>query len=258
VHSGCCAVRFRLEIMKVLSVSGILRGLVLLVCVVAGVGSVGDAQTAQLDEQVVIRGIDAAVKARLDATLGYTVTEHYRVFRGGDETNPEAEMTVKTTYRKESGKEYAIKSRSGSEAIQKFVLDSILENEKHINEPGVREGSWMTSDNYAMKLKPGGTQRMDGRECYVLQVTPKHTGPGLIEGTLWVDAGDESIVRVEGTTAKNVSIFTGASQVMRQYVKVEGFSEATHARATTGSFLFGTTVITIDYSDYEMKIRATK
>jgi hypothetical protein len=45
---------------------------------------------------------------------------------------------------------------------------------------------------------------------------------------------------------------------MRQYVKVEGFSEATHARATTGSFLFGTTVITIDYSDYEMKIRATK
>jgi hypothetical protein len=108
--------------MKVLSVSGILRGLVLLVCVVAGVGSVGDAQTAQLDEQVVIRGIDAAVKARLDATLGYTVTEHYRVFRGGDETNPAAEMTVKTTYRKESGKEYAIKSRSVRRRFRSLFL----------------------------------------------------------------------------------------------------------------------------------------
>ena len=244
--------------MKVELVSGILRGVVLLVCVVTGFSSVAEAQTTPLGEQAVIRGVDAAVKARLDATLSYTVTEHYRVFRGGDETHAAAEMTVKTTYRKESGKEYAIQSRSGSEAIQKFVLDSILENEKHINEPGVREGSWMTSDNYSMKLKPGGPQQMDGRECYVLQVTPKHTGPGLIEGTLWVDAGDESIVRVEGTTAKNVSIFAGASQVMRQYVKVEGFSEATHAHATTGSFLFGTTVITIDYSDYEMKIRATK
>jgi outer membrane lipoprotein-sorting protein len=244
--------------MKVKSVLGTLWGVVLLVSVVAGFGWVAKAQTAPLDEQAVIRGVDAAVKARLDAILSYKATEHYRVFRGGDEAHPAAEMTVRTTYQKESGKEYAIVSRSGSAAIQKFVLDSILENEKHINEPGVREGAWMTSDNYVMKLKPGGTQQMDGRECYVLQVTPKHPGPSLIEGTLWVDAGDQSIVKIEGATSKSVSIFAGASQVMRQYAKVEGFSEATHAHAVTGSFLFGPTVITIDYSDYEMKIRATK
>ena len=180
------------------------------------------------------------------------------MFRCGDETHTAAETTVKTTYKKESGKEYAIQSRSGSEAIQKFVLDSILENEKHINEPGVREGSWMTSDNYAMKLKPGGLQQVDGRDCYVLTVTPKHAGPGLIEGTIWVDGGDESIVKVEGTTAKSVSIFAGASHVMRQYAKFSGFSEATHARAVTGSVPFGETVITIDYSGYELKIRDAK
>jgi hypothetical protein len=211
-----------------------------------------------MDEQAIVHGIDTAVKARLDATLGYTVIEHYQVFRGGDEVHPAAEMSVKTTYVKETGKEYAIQSRTGSESIQKFVLDSILDSEKHINEPGVREGSWMTSDNYAMKLKPGGVEHVDGKDCYVLSVTPRQKGPGLIEGTLWVDAGDESIVRVEGETTKNVSIFTGTTKVMRQYAKVEGFSEATHARAETGSFLFGTTIVTIDYSGYEMRIRATK
>ena len=244
--------------MRIGAIWHFLRGVVLLVGVLAGLGCTAFAQAPPLDEQAVIRGVDAAVKARFDATLSYTVTEHYQVFRGGDETHTAAETTVKTTYKKESGKEYAIQSRSGSEAIQKFVLDSILENEKHINEPGVREGSWMTSDNYAMKLKPGGLQQVDGRDCYVLTVTPKHAGPGLIEGTIWVDGGDESIVKVEGTTAKSVSIFAGASHVMRQYAKFSGFSEATHARAVTGSVPFGETVITIDYSGYELKIRDAK
>lgn len=244
--------------MKVKGFSAARCGVWLLLWILVTVGCTAYGQAPQPDEGAIIRGIDAAVKARLDSLLSYTDTEHYRVFRGGDETNPAAEMTVKTTYRKESGKEYAILSRSGSGAIQKFVLDSILENEKHINEPGVREGSWMTSANYVMKLKPGGPQQMDGRECYVLSVTPRLKGPSMVDGTLWVDVGDESIVRIEGTMSKSVSIFTGATQVMRQYANVDGFSEATHARAATGSFLFGETVITIDYSGYEMKIRATK
>ena len=244
--------------MRVAAFGNTFRDLALLVWVAAGCGLCVPAQTAPMDEQAVIRGVDTAVKARFNATLSYTVTEHYQVFRGGDETHAAADLMVKTTYKKESGKEYAIQSRSGSETIQKFVLDSILENEKHINEPGVREGSWMTSDNYAMKLKPGGPQPVDGRDCYELTVTPKHAGPGLIEGTIWVDAGDQSIVKAEGTTAKSVSIFAGASHVMRQYAKVSGFSEAAHARAETGSFLFGETVITIDYSGYELKLRDAK
>jgi len=258
MYSGCYRLRFKLKLMRVIAIGRVLRSAALLVCILAELGFAANAQTAPLDEQAIIRGIDAAVKARLDGTLSYTVTEHYQVYRGGDETHPAAEMTVKTTYEKESGKEYAILSRSGSDAIQKFVLNSILENEKYINEPGVREGSWMTSDNYLMKLKAANPQKVDGRDCYALSVTPKHSGPGLIEGTVWVDAGDQSITKVEGTTAKSVSIFTGATQVMRQYAKFSGFSEAINARATTSSFLFGQTVITIDYSGYELNIRATK
>jgi hypothetical protein len=46
--------------------------------------------------------------------------------------------------------------------------------------------------------------------------------------------------------------------MMRQYTNVNGFAMATHARATSSSFLFGQTVITIDYRDYEFQLRATK
>src|ERR1700721_185365 len=210
----------------------------------------------QLDEAAVIGGVDATVKARQDGIAAYTVTEHYRVFRNNEENHPAAEMTVKTDYQHDTGKNYTILAESGSDVLRKVVLHSILDNEKRINQPGVREGSWLISANYEMKLKPGGPQRVSGRDCYVLSIKPRHKAPNLIVGTLWVDTRDESIVRIEGTASKSFSVFTGPTQVMRQYDTVGGFAEATHARATSSSFLFGPTVVTIDYSDYHIQTRS--
>jgi hypothetical protein len=72
-----------------------------------------------------------------------------------------AEMTVKTVYKKETGKSYTILSQSGSEIIRRLVLGTVLDNEKRLNLPGNREGAWLTSANYEMKLKPGGIQLLD-------------------------------------------------------------------------------------------------
>jgi hypothetical protein len=216
------------------------------------------AQASQPDEASIIRGVDAAVKARVDAIASYTVTEHYSVYRNNDETHPAAEMTVKTTYRQESGKSYEILSETGSALLQKMVLHSILDEEKRINEPGNREASWITSANYEMKLKPGGPQPLDGRTCYAIAINPKVKAHNLIVGTLWVDSKDETIVRLEGTASKSVSVFTGPAQVMRQYISIDGFGEATHARAVSNSTLFGQTVVTIDYRDYSIQLRAVR
>jgi hypothetical protein len=210
------------------------------------------------DESSVIHGVDAAVKTRLDAIEGYTVTERYAVFRNNDETHPVAEMTVKTVYQRETGKSYTILSHSGSEVIRKFVLNSILENEKRINQPGNREASWITSVNYEMKLQPGGIQRIDGRDCFALSINPRQKAPNLIQGTLWVDAKDNSIVQIRGTASKSPSLLTGPAQVMRQYAQVGGFAEATHARAASNSTLFGQTIVTIDYRDYKIQLVAAK
>jgi hypothetical protein len=109
-----------------------------------------------------------------------------------------------------------------------------------------------------MKLKPGGPERVNGRDCFVLSITPRQKAPNLIAGTLWVDTKDESIVQIKGTASKRISVFTGPTQLMRQYTMVDGFAEATHARAVSSSFLFGQTVVTIDYSGYEIEIRATR
>jgi hypothetical protein len=76
----------------------------------------------------------------------------------------------------------------------------------------------------------------------------------MIEGTLWADAADGSIVRLEGTATQSPSIFTGAAQVMRQYVEVNGFAMATQARAVSDSFLLGRTTVTVDYRNYQIEL----
>ena len=124
----------------------------------------------------------------IENVLGFTDIEHYAVYRGSDETHPVAEMTVKDTYKKGVGKTYTILSQSGSGIVMRFGLKPLLENEKSINKPGNVEKSWFTSANYEMKLKPGGRQRLNGRDCYVLDITPNGRLPILIDGTLWVDA----------------------------------------------------------------------
>ena len=212
----------------------------------------------QPDPASVIAQIDAAVKARIDHIESYTVTEHYAVYRGNDETHPAAEMTVQTVYLQGSGKSYTILSESGSEFIRNHVLRTLLDNEKTINLPGTVEHSWFTSANYEMQLKPGGIQLLDGRECLALAIHPKHKATNMIEGTLMVDAKDGSIVQIVGTATQSASIFTGAAQVMRHYVNVNGFPMATQARAISDSFLLGRTTVTIDYQDYKIQLRPAR
>jgi hypothetical protein len=209
------------------------------------------------DNASVVRMVDAAVKARIDNVAGYTVTEHYAVFRSNDEIHPAAEMIVRTTYERNSGKSYMIVSQSGSAVMRNLVLNTILDNEKQMNRPGIRESAWITSANYEMKLERIGTEPLDGRECLLLTLIPKRKAPYLFEGTLWVDSKDGSIVQLQGTASKNSSMVTGPTQVVRQYANIGGFSEATHVRAVSNSSMFGETIVKIDYQDYQIQLRPT-
>ena len=77
----------------------------------------------------------------------------------------------------------------------------------------------------------------------------------MIDGTLWVDANDGSIVEIEGVASKSPSPFAGTTHMMRQYTNIEGFPMAMHARAESKSVLFGRTVVLIDYTDYHLHVQ---
>jgi len=212
------------------------------------------ARAQESGEAQVIRSIDAAVHARAEAVEGYLVVEHFSAFRNNDEEHPAAEMKVKAIYRKSTGKTDIVLSETGSEVLRKMVLHELLNNEKHIAEPANREAASITSANYEMKLRPGGVQRLDGRDCYVLDISPKHAASNMIDGTLWVDAKDGSVIQVQGVESKSVSVFTGPTQILRQYAIVNGFAMVAHSRAVANGKLSGRTVIKIDYQDYGVQV----
>ncbi len=233
-----------------------IRAIVAMLLLTASGVAAATAQTP--DQAAIIRQIDAAVATRVDNIQGFTDIEHYAVYRGGDETHPVAEMTVRDTYKKGVGKEYTVLSQSGLGMILRFGLKPLIDNEKTINLPGNWEKSWFTSANYDMKLKPGGVQKLNGRDCYVFAIAPKGAAPNLIIGTLWADARDGSLVQIDGAASKSPSAFAGTTHMMRQYTNVNGFAMAVHARAASTSMLFGQTVVTIDYSNYQLQLRASK
>jgi hypothetical protein len=214
--------------------------------------------TQEHDPGAVIQLLDAAVAARFENILSFTDVEHYAVYRGGDETHPAAEMTVRDTYKKGVGKAYTVLSESGSSILLHFGLKPLLDNEQTINQPGNVEKSWFNSANYNMKLNSTAVQKLSARDCYALDINPKEQAPNLIIGTILVDAQDGTLVQIDGVASKNPSAFSGTTHMMRQYSNIDGYSMAIHARAESDSPFFGHTVVTIDYSDYKLEIAARK
>jgi hypothetical protein len=163
-------------------------------------------------------------------------------------------MIVRTTYVRETGKSYEVLSETGSQLLRNMVFSPLLENEKRINLPENRDASYFVSANYEMHLKPGGPRQINGRACYALTIHPHQKAPNLVEGTIWVDARDYSIVRIEGHGSKSASLFVDPTVMTRDYQPVDGFAMATHAKAVTESDLVGPTIVTIDYTDYKIRL----
>ena len=208
------------------------------------------------DLATVIHGVDGSVKNRIDRLAGYTVTEHYAVFRGKDESHPAAEMLVKTTYRKETGKSYEIVSQSGSSIWRNEVLGTLLDNEKRMSQPGNVETALINSTNYEMTLDANAREQFNGRDCLVIDITPRHSSQYLFKGKIWVDAQDFAIIQLKGTASKSAFFLASAANVTRQYDKMSGLPMATHAQAISGSSLLGQTIVKIDYTNYQLDVIA--
>jgi hypothetical protein len=65
-------------------------------------------------------------------------------------------------------------------------------------------------------------------------------------------------VQIDGVATDSASILSGAAHMMRQYININGFSMATHARAESDSSLIGRSVVTIDYSNYQLQLKPAK
>lgn len=209
-------------------------------------------QAPSLPDAEIIQRIDAAVHARTTGVAAYTVQELYSIYRNG-ETTPSAQVTVRTNYTRAAGKEYTPISQTGSALMRNVVVDKVLGNEKEMAKAANRESVAITSTNYEMRPEPGIVQ-FNGKPCVIVNLKARRKISYLFNGKGWFDANDFTLVHIEGNPAASPSFFAGQTGGIRDYAKVEGFSMAQHAEMRSHSFLFGDTLMKIDYSNYQIQL----
>jgi hypothetical protein len=210
-----------------------------------------DAVSLAESPDTVITHVEAAIRARFEHIAKYVVREHYAVYRyGAAETA--AEQTVAVTYQKSTGITYTTVSKAGSSMWLSRAIEPALESEREVNDATTRHQVMLTADNYEFEVAPA-RESVNGRDCFVLDLKPRRKSPYLLNGKAWVDAKTYLLVRIRGTQSRSSSFWAGSPLITRDFAHINGFAMVVHEEIEAHTFLFGQTVIKIDYDGYDIQ-----
>ena len=192
------------------------------------------ARMAQMDRQ------------RLQSLDRYTGIMHYVLNNQRFKTH--AEMTVWVAYGSGGKKQFQVVSESGSEWVRKYVFRRLMRVEQENAQGAAHQETRITPDNYNFRLI--GMETTNGRPCYLLDATPRTKNKYLFRGRVWVDAEDAAVARIEGSPARNPSLWTASVHFVHQYKKVGSYWLAASNISQTEVRIFGPTELKVEYSDY--------
>jgi hypothetical protein len=182
---------------------------------------------------------------------GYTGVRRYVLENKNH--HKEAYMLVRMIQQKDGSKTFEVVSSSGWSGARKHVFPKLLEAETEASRPGNPEDSRVTPQNYSFSMRR--VDEIEGRKAYVIGSTPRKEKKYLMRGTIWVDAEDFAIVRMEGEPAKNPSFWIKSVQFAHKYEKHGPFWLAASDTSISDARLFGPTELRIDYFDYVLNER---
>ena len=162
-----------------------------------------------------------------------------------------ARMEAKASYNAPGTKEFTVISESGSSLLRKHVLHRLLESEQEAASDAANRAAVMLSTaNYRFSLL--GCESGDSRPLYVMRVEPLRETKFLYRGTIWIDAQDFAVTRIEAEPAKNPSFWTVRSQIHHQYQKIGEFYLPALNQTVTDVRFGGKAVLTIQYLNYKL------
>ena len=163
--------------------------------------------------------------------------------------NKRAEMLVNVKCDPDGTKHFEVVSEEGWNSANKHVLRKMLESESETSRPQARQRTSITQENYSFQMV--GTDSLESRPVYIIEVLPKRDDKYLFEGRIWVDAEDFALVRAEGKPAKNPSFWTHSVNFVQVYHKSGTFWFPASTESVTDARIFGKTAVTISYFEYQ-------
>jgi len=149
-------------------------------------------------------------------------------------------------------KQFQVLERGGSGAVQKRVFARLLEVEQETARAAVRPQVDLSRENYNFTY-----QGFDaGENAYKFQAIPRGSNDYLLRGTIWVNAEDFAVQRIEGEPAKSHSILIKRVHFVHEFARFGDVWFPVHHRSETELRLFGTATLEINYFDYHWQTNA--
>ena len=202
--------------------------------------------THNVGEDQLFAELAARNEMRKAALLDYTVQRTYQVVDLNGKVH--AEETGQMQFRAPDQKTFAATSATGSGLIRRMALNPLISSEIEAAAGKTHHDSAITPANYSLELL--GEQQVGAYHCFVAKAIPKRKEKYLFEGTLWIDADDYAIVRIEGHPAKKLSFWIERAEFVRQYQKINGFWFPEKDQTQVQVRLYGKKVLTIEHQNY--------
>ena len=205
---------------------------------------------APLSLEQVLTNLEQRNAQRAAALEGFEGKRIYRMEYRGFPGDKDAEMVVKVTFQGPDSKQFTVVSETGSKFVIDHVFKKLLESEQDAFKNDNRQATALTRDNYNFQL--AGYEPSSSGGQYVLNLLPKTKNKYLYRGTIWLDAKDFAVVRIEGEPAKNPSMWIKKTDIAHRYTKIDGFWLPAENRTESSTRLGGKATLSIQYQDYKI------
>jgi outer membrane lipoprotein-sorting protein len=208
------------------------------------------AQTGPLTLDQILANLEQRNAQRAAALERFEGTRVYRMEYRGFPSDRDAEMTVKFAFQAPSSKQFTVVSQTGSKFVIDHIFKKLLEGEQEAAKGDNRNDTALTRKNYdfefaAMERNPEGDQ-------YVLKLLPKNRNKFLYRGTIWVDAKDFAVTRIQGEPGKNPSIWIKKTDITHSYKKVDDFWLPAENHTESFIRIGGKATLSIEDRDYRI------
>lgn len=158
----------------------------------------------------------------------------------------DATMQVLMITAADRSKRYQILN-TDAEGMRRRIFVNILDGEVQAAAKKDRDGN-VNARNY--ELRPILTDTAMGPECRAVQLVPKQKTRFTFEGKGCVDMTDMAIVKMQGRTAKRISLLVGRADVVQEFRKVGDFWYSSSNRSAADVTFLGRTELIINYLSY--------
>jgi hypothetical protein len=183
---------------------------------------------------------------RQSSLRAYTWMSHYVL----DNKERHAEMMVRWTRQPDGTKRYDVAYERGDGGVRDHVFHKLLESEVEASQPAFQERNRLNPKNYSFRLT--GSEEINGRLAYVLEIEPKTDSKYLTKGRIWIDAADYAVIQVEGSPSKKPSFWTNTVSFVQTFEKNGDYWMAASNRSVTDAKLFGKADLVIKHFDYRL------